>query len=333
MKFKLNERLPAKKILILLSFLSVASAAIVSTIGEMFVPLAAAVLSLIFVFDNGERIQLSWIISGLVAVCALVLGYIIGGTLNMWGFAIVFLAWVIAYSVRRGKAKGECAFYLTAICTVFILITFASFAMLYEGEFSFAAVTDYYGALCDILRTNFVDAFTSAFTAMPTDDLAVEITPELAVTAFDVFISLLVSVVILIAFLMAGVTLKLFSLFAGKLADDAGEISEWHFSTSNVFAYAYLFAFVVSAFATGEGMFAITVANLYNVLLFVYAYIGIKIAFSMLSHKRSTFFAIIVIGIALVAFYSLAMQILSVLGVVSVFIVNRGGWKKPDDGI
>ena len=59
---------------------------------------------------------------------------------------------------------------------------------------------------------------------------------------------------------------------------------------------------------------AVTVLNLYNIFMVVYAYFGFNYATYLLSLRRSRGFAYTVLIIAILVFSSLAVEILSLMG-------------------
>jgi hypothetical protein len=74
---------------------------------------------------------------------------------------------------------------------------------------------------------------------------------------------------------------------------------------------------------SADSVVSVAVANLYNIFMVVFAYLGFNFAVQLLSTRRSKAFAYFIIVLALLMFSSFAIEILSLMGVFFT-ITDRG---------
>jgi hypothetical protein len=153
---------------------------------------------------------------------------------------------------------------------------------------------------------------------------AVLINPDDALLLFNTLINSLISVIVICGFLIAGVTFKIFGALVGRIDNEPSVVYNWRFSTSNVFAYFYIAVMLLSLFlGVSTDIFSLTVSNLYNVLSAVYAYIGYNYVSAMLINSPRRGFMKVILIFALFSATSLAIGILSVMGVIFTFSHNK----------
>ena len=127
---------------------------------------------------------------------------------------------------------------------------------------------------------------------------------------------------------MVGFTMKIFTAISARLAEDNRHVLCWRFSTTNIFAYFYVALVFISMFtSSGTGVFALTVANLYNIFMIIYAYIGFNFALASLSVKMKPVVAFLLIIVAVSLLASFAVSLLSMLGVF--FTLRNNGGPQP----
>ena len=118
-------------------------------------------------------------------------------------------------------------------------------------------------------------------------------------------------------------TCKIFGFIVSRFSDKPEQIVNWRFSTNSIFAYFYLAITILSGLAGASDVFGIAIANIQNVFMVVYGYIGFNYAQYLFSRNRSSFFVTLMLIIAIVALSSIAISILSFLGVYFTVMKNK----------
>ncbi len=323
MGFSFNEAISRKKIVYVMTLAATLSLALCAFFGELALPVFTAFYAFLIIADTSSKKIVSVAI-GAVALAVSISLYIFDfGTLSL-PFACIGGV-LIALLFNRGISKGELAFYLTALFTVMLVgslyLSFAAAA----GDYSLSAVTEYINGWYAELRLEFVSSImdtlkeTSSELFLAIDELTVS-------EAFDSLFNFSPSAIVIFAFALTGVALKIFSTLSYKLAKEPQRVIYWRFATSSVIAYFYCALFVLNFFAAGNEVFAITVSNLFYVFLAVYAYIGYNFALSIISGRLGYALSVIIVIAIILLFGIIALELLSLLGVVFTHISNKVGW-------
>ena len=145
-----------------------------------------------------------------------------------------------------------------------------------------------------------------------------------AESLFNSLISALIPTLFVISFFISGVALKTFTSCLRKISDKDSRIFTWEFSTNSFLAYFYIILAIVNLFTgSSDSTFAFVVSSLSMILMFVYAYLGMKFINSFLREKIGKTPSLIVIGIALLVFSSFALTLLSYIGVYYTITINK----------
>ena len=323
MKTELKTSLSFKKTLLILSLLCLLLGALCLALGELLLPVSAALLAVIYVFDTTERRIFSYAVSAALILINIA-GLIFGITLSLFSIQAVIIALLICLSFRNGASKSDSSYLLTLICVAFIVLEGLLLAMAEVGEYTVDAAVSFYANLFDQLRAVFVnislDMYGEIFAKA-----GVKLTSDVLETMFDAQLGLIISYLVIAAFCIVGITMKLFTAFSAKLAQDNRAILSWRFVTSNVFAYFYIILLIASIFTTSaSGVFALTVNNLYNIFMAIYAYVGFNFAIAFLSSRMRPMFAFLIICIALLTFFSFGISLLAMIGVIFTLRINNG---------
>ncbi|MBQ8414510.1 MAG: hypothetical protein IJX58_04605, partial [Clostridia bacterium] len=84
-----------------------------------------------------------------------------------------------------------------------------------------------------------------------------------------------------------------------------------------VYAYFYILLVILSLFATNaDSIFAVSVLNLYNIFMVVFAYVGFTVSLDTLKNRMKPVTATLVLIAVLLIFASFAAQILAAFGVL-----------------
>ena len=313
-------------LLIFAALALMASAMSILFLGELAIPLAAAALSAVFLLERGR----ARIFSLIIPVVIFVLNVLIYGVLSYLSLEIIAMALILSHFFLK-SSKSESAFWLTFVSTAFSVLAMALVAYLQTKQLSVDSVIDFYLAMYADVEAMFVESFAdmSILFGVTAD----QATAEIAVTVLRSIASIIPSIIIIFAFAMGGVALKLQCIMIGAVADD--EVKEklgfWRFSLSTPIHYAFwifLLLKFVFELSGATSVFAITVMNIYNVLLYVFAYLGLGVVISMLTKwlKKRSLAILATVG-AIFLFSGLAIEIIAYFGAAFVFYI-----KKKTDG-
>jgi hypothetical protein len=327
MKVKISEKLPYNKTVITLFMLALLSAFLSISAAEIFIPFAAGILSALFVFENRRVKPFSISASAVILVVDVVMGILSGSYAPITSLGIIAIAFLMAFCFAGGKSKAETVFYVTVTALAFLLLSFLFVAFEQTGTYTFASAKEFYFELYETLKQTVVDSFTKLTTAEGVQ----LIDEETAVLLFDSAISSLISVVAVVGFIIAGVSLKVFSAIARRISDTPEYVTSWRFVTSSAVAYFFLVLVLVSFFmSSGTDTLSITVANLYSIFAVVFAYSGFGYLYRIFSAKRGPVFAALILVVGTLVLSSVAITLLSVFGVIFTITYNKQLTGKSD---
>lgn len=318
MKTELKQSLFNKKTPLLIGFLCIISGVACGLIGEIALPLPIAFLAALYLFDNSERHKVSLATSSILFVIN-VAGLYFRLTFSAFAPASIILAFIIYYAFTRKQGKSDAAFLMTLVCAGFSLIGYLLIAMSIQGEYTIDAAFAFYGNLVKMLRESFVSLMLDAYAKA-----GVEITADLITEAFDMQLSMVISYLLIAAFLIVGLSFKLFSLVVKLCAEDKREISSWRFFTSNLFAYCYVLAGFATIFMPAyDSLLPVAVLNVYYFFMAVYAYVGFNVVFELLKKRFKPFISVILLLASLLVLSSIGTQVLAVVGVLHTIRKNN----------
>lgn len=324
MQISLSDKFKTLPTVIVFAVLSILfSATSLLLLGELMLPLSVASLAILFVLESGRR----RIFSIAIPVIAIAADLILHGVFSYLALETTVLALIIAIFFLRGS-KAECAFWLTLATSLFVVFAMALAAYQSTGVLSLDAFIDYYIGIYETIEKVIVEAFEEAIATAGTSLDGVD--PSIIPALLSTMASLVPSMIIIFGFAVAGVSLKLFSGVLRFLCDDENRarISEWRFALPMPIYIAFWIAAVLNLFSGilgTDGMFNIVVMNVYNVLLYVFLYVGFGVVvdfFTTFFKKRSL--AIVVTLAAIMFMGSIAIELIAYFGASSVFFKRRG---------
>ena len=326
MNFSVKEKLGYYKTLALISVFSVLFGLLGAVCGEIFVAATAALLACVFSFENKGRRIFSFI----VPVLLVVISALVDGITSLLGAEAVIVALVIYLCATRGYRKSVCAAILTAIFVGITLLSLVIYAFKSSGQISFSAVVDFYTALYENTREQFVDRMSDTFAQLkeiysssaPNMNITLPTSDEIG-ALFDAFVDSLISILVIIGFLLSGIALRVFGSVSSAVSEDPITIIDWRFGMSSLFAYFYIALYVAVWFVSGDGAVALTVTNLYSIFMIVFAYLGFRFAYAMLRIRLSGAVSWIIMIAAILFLSGAAIQILSVIGAFVSISNNR----------
>lgn len=321
---RLKSTVPVRKFMILTIVAALIGGALAILLSMIFLPVAAAALALLYLYEPGGRRIAFYTVGG-----ALVVGSIPLGLRSVFvAVALCIVAFLIAASYAGRWIKYVTVFYTTFLLgiTAGAVLYFAGAAV--AGEYSLGAVMEAYhtqfrGAVEETLSTYLArlqSMVNGSSAQIPTLSEALEVFE----TYYTVAVQLLISVLLVFGFLLSGIAFKCFAAVGRRLDADPSFFDAWHFAIPSLYAWVYVILFAASIFmpVAGNSFFAI-LSNLRLVFLTVFAYIGAKCL--LLSLRASRVRALpIILGVLLLLFVPyVAIQLLSLQGAFVIIVGSR----------
>ncbi len=327
MRTEYKERDAYKSSIIFLTSFAVLFAVVSIFVSDVFVPVSAAFLSVLFLSERRGVRKFSMLSAALLLILNLgsfLLAHFTNLTVyGISGIQIIFMAFLLFLMFGKNRPKSETVFVLIAACALCYAVSLWFFAADMTGSFSIGGAIEFYKEFIYALKETFVESVNSITSQMPEGALSEIYSEEAAAELADSVIRMLPGIFILVLFATVGIMCKIFSFAVYKVTGN-NRIFEWKFFTSNLLAYFYCVLFVIYViFASGTGIFATVVINLFTVFLFVYAYFGFGFLSALLSMRRSRGFAWSVLIVAFIILGVFAALILSFAGVVFTVLYNK----------
>ena len=321
MRDNLKFNIKNSKALTGLSIIAMLSGVLCALVGEIAFFLYCGALAAVFLYDKGTK----RVISVALPIIVLVLNFLLGSLVPTAAVFAPIAALILCVFYKKGASKGECAGYMTAVCSLMIVLGAFALAMIKVGQFSFSLAIEYYKGIYESFSEqllNFIESSLQSNTELY-EGVYEGISEEYISLLLSSLVMTLPSLVVALAFLLTGLSCKFFTFIVSRLSDKREYILSWRFSTSNIFAYFYLAAVIFLGLIGTSDVFGIAIANLQNVFMLVYAYIGFNYAKYIFSRRRNAIFVTLILIAAVAAFSSLAVSILSFLGVYFTIAKNK----------
>lgn len=286
--------------------------------GEIFLPPAAALLALLFVLERPKSRYLSYI----AALLPVALAFIVNGIFGLISIEPAILALAIALVYRFNGSKAECAVYATLIVSLFAILSLYLGGAKATGSFSYEIVFDYYSDVITTLKLKLLDMM-NYYVKMQGDPAAEVFTVTDATDIAHRLKVQLVSFVAIAAFILVGITIKLFTSIMLKVSK-RGILKRFaHFLPSNIISYVYIGVAVLSLLVGYETVLDAVILNVANILSVVFAYLGFQYATTIASASGRRKLAVIVIIASFLIIPTLALRILSFVGVWAAVGINN----------
>lgn len=330
MRTELKNEFSRNRTLFLLSLWCVLAGASSFVLGELAVIPASALLASIFVFESGHTRTCSIIVSAALVAINIVMVAVLQTVVSVWSLTTVLCALVIAICYKKGTSVFDASLIVTAVIAFFFVASLTVVGMMAAKEFTFEAAKDYYFKLYHLFQEKFSELIVNLYAQV---DEAItrgaSLTVEEISAVIDLALSLMIAVLVVVSFAMAGVSFKLFRNAMARYALHSEYARGWRFVPPAFFGHFYIIL-VLAYFilSNSTGITAIVVANVYLIFMYMYAYVGAKILYQFLAQKKSKVFAALMIALGLLTLSSLATQVLALLG---AFNTTRRIPEEPSD--
>ena len=291
-------------------------------LGYVFLPMASAFYAALLIYENKSKRVVSYILPVVMFLLNLVIRDF--SLYSLEAVAYVVVGVIIYFACTKNVSKGEAVFWTTLSIAVMIVISAVFLAFETLGSFGMTPLQQFFSNLFLSYKSFFVDLLTSITVANKEGITFFAYNPSEAELFFHEIVILIVPLVILFAFLLSGIAFKIFQSVIRRNSGDECEINSWNFKTSNLVAYFYVAVAILTIFASGSGIFEISLVSLNTVFSAVFAYIGASFIYSLVVLRgKSSFFAIALIAVICLVFSSFAIQLLSFIGVYFNIFTNR----------
>lgn len=289
-------------------------------IGIVLLPLCAAFYAAILTLENREKRISSYIIPPILVITEIIfLGFYSFNSL----FALL-VGYALFYAARAPHAKFDAAFVITLFTSLYIALLLFLQAAAVTGNVSIDAAREYYASLAELFRVEFVEALTSVTVPPEAESLKELFTEEGANAVFGEMLNALLPMLIIFAFFLVGVSFKIYSALVYRYARDGENIFRWRFTVAPLFAYAYIAVFFIGFFTADAGsVLSRSASVLESVLMMVFVYVGVSFLHAIIAHKAGGVGATLIVAVAFVILSSIAIQILSFLGVLITLMSDK----------
>ena len=312
----------------LVAFLISILSAILFPRGILLLPLLSVSLILLYLAEEGKRPIFS-IIASLVPV---LVDFLINGIYSISCLTAVVVALLVYLFLKKSLlSKGELALLLTVIVALAIGVMIILMAMYEIVEFDFGHALEYLEVIAEKSKDAFIKSFEESMASLPVKpepELEEMFSTEMIGLVFDTYIKMFISVVVVFAFFLVGLTFKLFGLFSNKMLNDSDALQNWRFELSPIFSYFYVALYLGAFFLGSEDIIGISLLNLLNIFTFVFAYLGFVFVHRLLRMRfTNKFWPTFILIMAVITLYSLALNLLSVVGAFAMIMIAK---KKND---
>lgn len=307
------------KVMLTLSFATLLFGLGYCLFGDIMLPFAVSSLATLFVLEKPNKRFLSYLIPAIPVITAT----LIYGLFALITVQYIIYALILALTYRLSGTKASAAFYLTFLMALFTVLSLYISGAIAEQSLSFVRVIDHYSDVFTALKAKIVD-FAAAYTVTAKDGSVVHpILPEEASAYVDLASRLAVSLIGILAFLITGISIKLFKSFILHYSKYGILKSFSHFLPSNTAAYVYVSVSILTIFTGTTDIIDLTILNVSQILMIVFAYMGIQYVsmIGKMSGRKSTVILGLIAAIFLLS--TLAVQMLSYLGVWITIGTNR----------
>lgn len=315
---ELKDTYSYQKVITLISVLSFVFGVAASFLGELFLPLASSFLAILFLFEKPNKRFLSYA----SPVVSITVSILIMGPAAIITVESVILALIIAVCYKKSLTKAEIAIYTTLTISLFVFLSFYLSGALAVESLSRDAVKAYYVDAFHTLKQEFISLFTEITFTASDGNIENLMTVEDAALYFNSISTSFVALVAVFAFLISGLTLKLYAVLVLRYSKHGILKRFAHFIPSSFVAVVYIISSVLSAFSSEESLFGIILLNCNVILTAIFGYMGLKYIIMVIraSQRRSLSYCLLIA--AFISFPSITPTLISYLGVWVVLGTN-----------
>ena len=306
------------RVIALISFLSFVFGVATCFLGELFLPLASSFLAILFLFEKSDKRFCSYV----CPAASILASVLLKGIAAIITIEYILLAVIIAFCYKKSLTKAETSIYLTLVVAAFVFISLYLGAAVFLETFSPSEILDYYVKAFVEFKQSFIEAF-SGFTITANDGTEQNaMSVEEATLYFNVIYSSFIGIIGVFAFLISGLTLKIYTALVLKYSKHGILKKFSHFIPSNFCAYAYIVSAILSALSSDTSKFGLVLLNVNVIMMAVFAYMGARYILMLIKHSERKGMIYFILAASCLAFSSVVPSIISYLGVWVVIGTN-----------
>ena len=301
-----------------LVFFTFISALLCTLFGYICIPFAAGFYAVLVLAESKGRFLFSFLIPSITFA----LNVFLNGFYSLEGIAYVAVGLVLYFCYRKNKTKNETAFWVTSLIILLFLFSAALVAFEEMGNVRLSAVSDFYGEIYNVQRTNVMSVLTMLATKNELGVTTYLYNTSVAEEMFIGMVKLLIPLIILSAFLLCGLSVKIFTGKASKYNDETVKVFDWKFCPPSIVSYFFLIVSIMTIFVT-DGIFAESVYYLDFIFSFVFAYMGFKFLRMLSKDIRGGSFVTVIFVLLLFLSASFAFSLLTYFGAFYTISTNK----------
>ncbi len=235
--------------------------------------------------------------------------------------SLILVSALIGYGYSFRMIKPDVVLFVTlALSFCLVGIGYAWIGSI-AGSFAKEAV----GETLSLFIGNLENAFEASFNQPEYASIHEYYGDDFVSSIIDTLFRLSIAGVVILAFFICGITLKLFAFIRKRVCKEDEYIQIWRFTVPPSFAYFFCLLFFVQLFIVDlESTFSVVLMNLYLIFLVVFAYIGFRfLLFTIQRRKNRKGLFYLLLFASVLFFSSIAIRIIALNGVLAVIVANR----------
>ena len=269
MNFELKQKINPKLLLTILALCTAffgAIAIVYRSKGIVMIPLIASFLAVIMCIEKRRTLS----ITVFLILFMFETYYGMFEYFTIISLSSLVLSIIIALCYLNGVRKSQCALYSTISVVLSLIITLILYLIHEFNDSSISNLLDHFISFYNVIKEKAIIYFDTSIqqSSFDKDLLSTELLNEM----FDAYLNCMIAIVSILAFLIVGITHKLFTSLIRRCEKNTDKINSWDFIPSSVFAYAYfIMAFVALFVSDPEITLSVSLVNLQLIFMFVFA--------------------------------------------------------------
>ena len=261
-------REPSLLSLVLLTFLGAMGCML---LGYIVLPFAAAFYAALIFTEKKSKFLFSY----LIPIFSVAINFLLNGPYSLEGVSFAAVGFLIYYLYGKNKSKNETVFWVALLILLLFVLSGFFLAFRETDTFKMSAVVDFYGKIYNTQKANFTTLLLGMATKNEAGITTYLFNPSDAELYFIEAVKMLIPLIPVIAFLLCGLSMKIFSRKIFQFREEQVKISNWKFCPPTIIAYFFLIVSILTIFVS-DGIFAEALVWIDFIFSFVFAYMGIK---------------------------------------------------------
>ena len=332
MRTELKSNLSFNKTLLILSALCILTGLFSILLGDFVVPVVTAFCAAVFVYETGRKRVYSFVLPIALVIINSVYFLLLGSLSMIWAILSILCAFIIFLAYKSNRSKFDTSLILTGVICAFVALSILLAGMIFARELSFEASISFYYDLYTVLRDGAAEVIVDIYAELNNTADIGAISLADAATMIDSSVGMLISVLVVFGFVIAGVSFKIFSAIISRCSENRAYITTWRFLPPRIYGHFYyilIFAYFFAAY--NEGVFTAIIMNLYIIFMWMFAYVGFGEFVTKFMGRKRPITVLIIFIVAIMLFSSFVLQILAMFGAITVTRQNSDTQTDPQN--